>query len=445
MSELTLGRAGLCPSQVVAAAELAPTPFYIYDEAFIRARCKEMLAMPNAYGLLPRFAMKANSSRALLQIVHSEGFGIDASSLNEAKRAVLAGIAPEKILLTTQEVPRGQERKDLEALMLRGLKYNACSLEQLREVAPFAAANGLSLGVRVHPGVGSGESVTRNTGDKYSCFGVHLSNLEEALTLAHQHGVTIDLVHVHIGSGGEPEAWRENIKRELGFIEEHFPDTISVNFGGGFKVARMSDETPADIQDLGRTAKAEVEAFFTRTGRKLRMEVEPGNYLMANSGYLVSSVMDIKQTGPDGFTFVVVNGGMEVITRPLLYGARHPFSVLSADGRVLSDEFQLDAAAEGASSAALEELIVVGRCCESGDSLTLDEHHHIVPRRMALPEIGGYLVVGGAGAYCASMTPFNYNSHVQAAEFLLRQDGSIRLIRARQNMEQLTQNERDLE
>lgn len=434
MNEKTLNKSVLTAEAVRKAAELFPTPFYIYDEGYIRARCREMKEMPNAFGLTVRYALKANSSRALIRIIDSEGLAFDASSLNEVKRAVMAGINPEKILLTTQEVPVGEERHDLEELLLKGLKYNACSIAQLAAVASFAARNNLTIGIRVHPGTGSGESVTRNTGDKYSCFGVHLSNMEEALAIASGAGVIIDRIHVHIGSGGEPEAWRQNIKRELGFIEHYFPDAKTVNFGGGFRVARMSDEEPADIFDLGMTAKRAIEGFHERTGRRLKMEVEPGNYIMANAGSLVSSVMDIKRTGDDGFTFVLVNGGMEVITRPLLYGSRHPFTVLAPDGTIRSNEFELD-------RAKTEKLIVVGRCCESGDSFTLDADHHIVPRDMALPEPGDWLVVGGAGAYCASMSPFNYNSHCQAAEFLLTKDGSVRVIRKRQTLEDITQNE----
>lgn len=436
MNEQALNKSAITADAVRKAAELAPTPFYIYDEGFIRSRCREMKAMPNAYGLTVRYALKANSSRALIRIVESEGLDFDASSLNEAKRAVLAGVHPDRILLTTQEVPAGDERDDLEELLGKGLRYNACSLIQLAAVAPFAARNKISIGIRVHPGVGSGESVTRNTGDKYSCFGIHLSDMEEALALVSGAGVIIDRVHVHIGSGGEPEAWRENIERELGFIERYFPDTTTVNFGGGFRVARMPDEQAADIADLGDTARRAIERFQDRTGRKLKMEVEPGNFIMANAGSLVSSVMDIKKTGDDGFTFVLVNGGMEVITRPLLYGSRHPFTVLAPDGTVRSNEFDLE-------NATTEELIIVGRCCESGDSLTLDSGHHIVPRAMARPEPGDWLVVGGAGAYCASMSPFNYNSHCQAAEFLLAENGDIRVIRQRQTLEQMTQNECD--
>jgi diaminopimelate decarboxylase len=427
---------GSVTTEHVLAAAKVGTPAYIYDEAQIVQHCRNILGMPNAYGIEPRFAMKANSSRAILQLVAREGLGIDASSLNEARRAHVAGLAYSRIMLTTQEVPLGQDRRDLEAMLHDGLRYNICSQRQLDLVADFAAANQIALSMRVHPGVGSGESATRNTGDKYSCFGIHLSILESLLASARNKGVCIDGIHVHIGSGGDPEAWRANIDLELSFVERFFPDVTRVSFGGGFKVARMPGENAADVEDLGGYAKQRFEEFYERTGRKLTMEVEPGTYIVADSGYLVTQVIDRKQTGADGFDFIVANGGMEVNSRPLLYGSSHPFYVVAADGQLLSGEFDLSGL-----DADADRRIVVGRCCESGDSQSLDEEGHILERVMANPKVGDYVVIGGCGAYCAAMTPFNYNSQVQAPEILARADGSLAVIRRAQNSEQIWANE----
>ena len=162
------------------AAQRFGTPLYLYDESMIAQRCRDVQAMPSAFGMSARFAMKANSSRAILELVAEQGMGVDASSLNEVRRARRAGVPAGRIMLTSQEVPEGQDRRDLEALMAEGLKYNACSLRQLELVAPFARAKGIALAVRVSPGVGSGETVTRNTGDKYSCFGIPLDHLGDA-------------------------------------------------------------------------------------------------------------------------------------------------------------------------------------------------------------------------------------------------------------------------
>lgn len=419
---------------IVEAAAQVGTPFYVYDETEILARCQEILSMPHAFGFQPRYAMKANSGRAILQLITSAGINIDASSLNEARRAVACGVAPERIMLTTQEVPLGADREELEGLLSAGMHYNVCSIRQLALILPFAKEHDMPLSIRIHPGVGSGESASRNTGDNYSCFGVHLTNLEQALSMAKEAGVIFDAVHVHIGSGGDPEAWRENIDRELGFVMKWFPDVTKVSFGGGFKVGRMPGEKSADCMALGEYAASRIRDFYERTGRKLIVEVEPGTYLMANSGFLVTSVIDRKRTGEEGFDFIVTDGGMEVNTRPLLYGSRHPFYVLSHDGNVLSDEFtDFDTGKQ--------ECIVVGRCCESGDSQSLNEDGTIAPRMMVKPLVGDFVVIGGAGAYCSSMSPFNYNSHVQCPEMMYRSDSSLQLIRRRQTLAQICQNE----
>ena len=418
-----------------AAAQFG-TPLYVYDEAFLIARCRELLAMPNAFGLRVRYAMKANANRSLLQILHEQGIGIDASSLNEARRAHLAGVPLTDIILTTQEVQQGADMDDLQSMMLQGMQLNICSLRQLYEIGDFARENGIDLSIRIHPGAGAGESASRNTGDDYCCFGIHRSDWAAALAYADDKGLRFTQVHEHIGSGGDPESWRQNIDLQLGFVEAYFPDAHTVSFGGGLKEARMPDETAADVAALGTYAKERVADFAARTGRKLYMEIEPGTFFLANAGYAVTEILDQKCTGESGLSFLVANGGMEINARPLLYGSRHPFYLIRKDGALLSSDWRAETMDKSAF-----EAVLVGRCCESGDAQSLDETGRSLPRRMAQPETGDLAVIGGAGAYCAAMSPFNYNSHVQAAEVLHTTDGALRLIRRRQTLEQIIQNE----
>ena len=423
-------------NHIVAAAQQFGTPVYLYDEALIIERCQALMQMPNAFGLEVRYAMKANPSLALLQTIARQGLGADASSLNEAKRAQRAGISYDRIMLTTQDVPVGNERAELEEMLKAGITYNICSQHQLELLLPFLRQHTAKIAIRVNPGVGAGESVTRNTGDKYSSFGVHLWQLDGIKNLLSRSGMRLEHVHAHIGSGGDPQIWRENIDRMLELLEQHFPDANVVNLGGGFRESRMPDEGAANIQELGEYAKTRLIEFRERTGRALKVAVEPGTFIVANAGYLVASVLDIKSSGPDGFEFVILNAGMEANTRPLLYGSRHPFYVVSARGELLSSEFTLDSA-----TCPVSECVVVGRCCESGDSQTLDDHGHVRPRKLAIPRPGDYVVIGGAGAYCSSMALINYNSYLQAAEVLLHNDTALSLIRKRQTFEQMVTNE----
>ena len=169
------------------------------------------------------------------------------------------------------------------------------------------------------------------------------------------------------------------------------------------------------------------------------MSVEPGTYIVANSGYLVTTVMDEKWSGPTGFEFIILDAGMESNSRPVLYGSRHPFYIVSKNGQLHSSEFDLNTM-----KYELDYRVIVGRCCESGDSQSLDYQGHIIPRTMADPEIGDFVLVGGIGAYCSAMSLTNYNSLVQAPEVLLRKNGDLCGIRTRQTLNQIVTNEQSL-
>ncbi len=413
------------------------TPIYLHDQQYIENSCQQLLKMPNAFGLHVRYAIKANSVRAVLQVVAQQGLDLDCSSMDEAARANAAGIPYSRMMLTTQEVPGGEERKELEEMIGAGLKYNICSMLQFQLIADYAASNKVDLSMRVHPGAaGGGESATRDTGSEYSCFGVHLNDVPGIMAVAKEKGIRFTQIHVHIGSGGDPEKWRENIDRELGFVKEYFPDATTASFGGGLKVARMLGDTKADITCLGEYARQRIDAFKADTGRELVMEIEPGTFVVANSGHIITRIIDKKCTKE--MNFLIVDGGMELLTRPLLYASEHPIYIVDQAGNLLSSEYD-QTPQEG-----LKPFAIVGRCCESGDSVRLDKDGNIIPVMIKEPEIGDFVVIGGTGAYAESMSPENYNSHRKPAAAMLMKDGSLELIRKKQLREQLTQNELNL-
>ena len=413
------------------------TPVYLHDQEYIENSCEQLLNMPNAFGLHVRYAMKANSDRTVLRVVTNKGLDLDCSSINEAARAFAAGIPYARMMLTTQEVPFGEERTELEEMIRAGLKYNVCSMTQFQLIADFAKKNNIELSMRVHPGAtGGGESTTRDTGSEYSCFGVHLNDVPKVKAQADQLGLRFTQVHVHIGSGGDPEKWRENIDRELGFVKAYFPDATTVSFGGGLKVARMPGEKQADIAALGAYARQRIEAFKATTGRELQMEIEPGTFVVANSGHIITRIIDKKLTNE--LNFLIVDGGMELLTRPLLYGSEHPIAIVRQDGTLLSSEYDRTPAS------GLKPFGIVGRCCESGDSVRLDNDGNIVPVLIAEPEIGDYVVIGGTGAYSESMSPENYNSHRKPPAVMRTRSSELVLIRKKQVREQIVQNELDV-
>ena len=432
------GPTKLNASLIPKIAEQWGTPIYLHDQEYIENSCRQLLAMPNPYGLHVRFAMKANSDRTVLRVVTAQGLDLDCSSLDEAARAHAAGVPFSRMMLTTQEVATGADRTELEEMIKAGLKYNVCSMLQYQLIADFAKVNSVDLSIRVHPGAsGGGESTTRDTGSEYSCFGVHLNDVPKVKAMADEKGLRFTQVHVHIGSGGDPDKWRENIDRELGFVKTYFPDAVTVSFGGGLKVARMRGEKQADIVALGEYAKQRVEEFKAATGRELQMEIEPGTFVVANSGHIVTRIIDKKITNE--MNFLIVDGGMELLTRPLLYGSEHPITIIRQDGTLLSSEYD-QKPAKG-----LKSFGIVGRCCESGDSVRLDKEGNIVPVMIIEPEIGDFVVIGGTGAYSESMSPENYNSHRKPGAVMRTKNGELVLIRKKQVRAQLTENELDVQ
>jgi diaminopimelate decarboxylase len=392
------------------------TPCYVYDRAALEAMARAALAFPAPYGFTLRYAMKANPSRGILDLFRGLGLHIDASSDFEVERALQAGFAPPQIQLTSQMPSRR-----LSEHVRRGVLLNACSLHQLEELG--RAAPGAELSVRMNPGLGTGSTKRTNTGGPASSFGVWHERLDEVKETAKRHGLRITRLHSHVGSGTDPEVWKRCTRMTLDLVAS-LPEVRAVNLGGGFKVGRMPEEPSVDMADVGAHVRAELEAFRSRDGRALHLEIEPGTFLVARAGAVVATCVDVVDTGRDGYLFAKLDTGMTEVTRPSLYGAQHPIDVL----------------AEGREPA---EVVFVGPCCESGDILTPapGDPEALAPRWVPRPRIGDLVVVGGAGAYCAAMSTINYNSYPQAPEAMLESDGSVRLLRRRQDPQQVWANE----
>jgi len=405
------------------------TPLYVYDEAGLTSQAKKALAFPNAYGLTVRFAMKALPNAAVLQLFDTLGLHIDASSGYEVRRAVAAGIAPEKISLSSQELPT-----DLPELLALGIKYNACSLRQLEAYGKACGgARGDQLGVRFNPGLGSGGTGKTNVGGPASSFGIWHELLPDVKAILDKYDLQPARVHTHIGSGSDPAVWQRVAGLSLSLCEA-LPSVSILNLGGGYKVGRMANEPSTDLQVVGAPVKSAFEEFAARTGRELALEVEPGTFLVANAGALLTTVQDLVATSADeGFTFLKLDSGMTELLRPSLYGAQHPV-VLVPD------------AASDATRAPVDghKYIAVGHCCESGDLVTPapDDPEALLPRPLAgAAAVGDLVVIEGAGAYCSSMSTKNYNSFPEAAEVMLDPNGVGHLIRRRQPPEEIWANE----
>jgi diaminopimelate decarboxylase len=392
------------------------TPCYVYDRAGLEVTARRALAFAAPYGFTLRYAMKANPARGILTLFRELGLHVDASSDWEVERALEAGFAPARIQLTSQMPSRR-----VKEYVARGVLLNACSLHQLELFGQ--AAPGHAIAVRMNPGLGSGSTKRTNTGGPAASFGIWHEYLDQVKALAARYGLVIRTLHSHIGSGTDPEIWKRVTRMTLD-LAARFPDVSVVNLGGGLKVGRMPDEESVNLEEVGWHVRTELEGFHAREGRALHLELEPGTLLVAESGAVVATCVDIVDTGADGYLFAKLDTGMPEVARPAMYGAQHPIDVL-ASGRPRAD------------------VVFVGPCCESGDILTPapGDPEALGPRSVPRPQIGDLVVVGGAGAYCAGMAMINYNSYPQAPEVMLEPDGTLRLLRRRQTLDQITTNE----
>ena len=408
----------LSTDQVRNIASEFGTPLYVYSQQEIEKRCDIALSFPNEYGLIARYAMKANPNSTILKIMRRKGIHIDASSIYEVERALAIGFKPEEIMLTSQELS-----PNLKSIVEKGVFYNACSLHQLEAYGKLFA--GKEVSIRINPGLGSGSTQKTDVGGATSSFGIWFEYMDEVKKIREKYNLKITKVHTHIGSGSDPEVWRAVSRYTLEYAEM-FPECVTVNLGGGFKVGRMLDEKTTDLQKIGQPVKELFIEFYKKHGRKLKLEIEPGTHMMALCGSIISRIVDKVNTGSKGFEFIKLDTGMDSNTRPSLYGSRHPLITVAANGDTPINT---------------KEYVVVGHCCESGDIFTQKEGGAPESRTMHEANIGDFIVMEGTGAYCAGMSTKNYNSYPETAEVLLQSNGKSVLMRKRQELTQIMQNE----
>ena len=387
------------------------TPLWIYDASVIRER----IAQLKGFDVI-RFAQKACSNLAILRLMREEGVQVDAVSLGEIERALLAGYSPKGdpagVVLTCDLLDRPTLARAVEL----GIEVNVGSIDMLRQLGERSPGHRVWL--RINPGFGHDHSQKTNTGGENSKHGIWHEELGEALSCVKAHGLHLVGVHMHIGSGVDYQHLEQVARSMIELIGRLGVDIEAFSIGGGLSTPYRSSDTPVDLQRYARTwavARKEIEAML---GHPVRMEIEPGRFLVAESGYLVAEVRAVKQVGRN--TFVMIDAGFNDLMRPAMYGAYHRMTLLDADGQPVDRPRQ--------------PTVVAGPLCESGDVFTQDDQE-LTPHDLPQAQVGDLLVIHDAGAYGASMSS-NYNSRPLLPEFLI-EDGALRMLRRRQTVQDL--------
>jgi diaminopimelate decarboxylase len=392
------------------------TPTFVYDSAMIQARIDDLRTFDTI-----RYAQKANSNLAVLDLVRRQGVLVDAVSAGEIGRALAAGYStqgdPPPIVYTSDIF----DHESLEVVIAKGIHVNCGSPDMIAQYGQRAPGREITL--RINPGFGHGHSQKTNTGGEQSKHGIWHEQISECCGLADRYGCKISGLHMHIGSGTDLEHLSqvcgalERIARTVG------KSITNISAGGGLPTPyRATDQTIDTTAYFGlwdATRRRLQDAF----GHPVRLEIEPGRYLVAESGYLVAEVRAVKQMGSN--TFYLLDAGFNNLARPILYGAYHPMSIAPADGAGHREKLSV---------------VVGGPLCESGDIFTQSDGGVVGSRLLPKARVGDFLVIERAGAYGFVMGS-NYNSKPLAAEVMITADGSSHLVRRRQSFEDLIRGE----
>jgi diaminopimelate decarboxylase len=408
------------PALLRQLAQTHGTPLWVYDAATIRQRIAELRAFDTI-----RFAQKANSNLHLLALMREQGVKVDAVSLGEIERALAAGFragthevngqSEAEIVFTADLI----DRATLAKVVAEQIPVNAGSIDMLDQLG--AASPGHRVWLRINPGFGHGHSNKTNTGGEHSKHGIWHADLARALQAIDRRKLHLVGLHMHIGSGVDYHHLQQVCDAMVAMVARLDRPIEAISAGGGLSIPYRAGEPRIDTAHYFELWDGARRRIAEAQGKPLKLELEPGRYLVAESGVLLAEVRATKSMGSR--FFALVDAGFNELMRPAMYGAHHGIELIAAD------------VAGNVAARPLRDTVVAGPLCESGDVFTQGDGGTVLSRELPAAQVGDLLVFHDAGAYGASMSS-NYNSRPLTAEVLV--DGeNTRLIRRRQTIGEL--------
>lgn len=395
---------------IAALADEFGTPLYIYDGEKITSQVKTLKEAFSAVPLKIKYATKALSNINILKLIRKAGAGVDAVSIEEVKLCMLAGYTPAEIMYT----PSGVGFEEIQEAVNLGIMINLDSLPLMEQFGQVYG-NSIPACIRINPHIMAGGNIKISVGHKESKFGISVEQLPQILDTIAKYQLHIIGLHIHTGSDildAEVFLRGGNVLFEAAV---KFPDLKFLDFGGGFKVAYKPHDIATDLMEVGKKVGEAFQEFCSQYGRQLELWLEPGKFLVSEAGYLLVKANVVKES--PSVTFVGVDSGLNHLIRPMMYDAYHSlYNLSNLEGKKAKYN-------------------VVGYICETD---TIASH-----RELNEVKAGNLLVIKNAGAYGYSMAS-NYNSRLRPAEVLIW-EGKARLIRKRENFEDLIRNQEILE
>ncbi len=361
------------------------TPIYVYNFKTIRERYLDLVENIFYPKLRIHYAMKANSNIEILKLLRRLGAKVETVSGGEILLALKSGFRTKDILYTSTSVSKAE----IVFVVKNKIQIN---LDSLSQIELYGKLNpGAKVGLRINQGIGAGHHNHVITGGVMSKFGIPLEHLPQAKRLAEKYKLQIISLHQHIGSNVLDKKILLKAFEKLLETAGEFPDLESLDFGGGFGVPYLPEEKSFDFKIFGAEITKKMSNFCKKYGRELTMILEPGRFLVAESGILLATVTEIKNNPKRNF--VGIDTGFNHLIRPILYGSYH--EILNAS-RVKGEKIKAD---------------IVGNICEAGDVFGRS-------RIIVKPKIGDILAIKNVGAYGYAMAS-HYNNRSLPREILV--------------------------
>ncbi len=316
--EVVDGRLTIAGDDAEALAREHGTPLFVYDRRRFAENAERIHAALRGAGLRHRlrFALKANPDPRALEVLRPS-VGIDACSPGEVLRAIECGWPPSEISVTATNL----SDRDLDAILTHDVHLNLDAVSQVERLGRRLAALGLPprpIGLRINPGVGAGyNEKLAYSGVRPTKFGIYEDRVTEAVAVAGRHGLAIDTIHLHAGSGwladGLP-AFEAALARVVPIVRRLIADghpIAETNVGGGLGVPARADETPIDLDAYAAAIARQLGGLDVAVG------CEPGDYLAKDTAILLAEVVTVEERG--GTTFVGLDVGWNVNCSHFIY------------------------------------------------------------------------------------------------------------------------------
>ena len=383
-------------------AEKFGTPLFIYDAESIKQKYELLDRSIQFQNKRINYACKALNNVNILRYIRSLGAGLDTVSIQEVQLGLHAGFLPDEIIFTPNCVSFDEIVQAVEL----GVRINIDNLSILEQFG-HRYGNSYPVCIRLNPHIMAGGNHKISVGHIDSKFGISIHQMRHLERIIEACNIHVNGLHMHTGSDIlNIDAFTSAVEILLDSAR-HFNTLDFIDFGSGFKVPYKPDEVSTDIKDFGSRMSSLFADFCQSYGRDLRMEFEPGKFLVSESGTFIAEVNVLKQT--PATVFAGVNTGFNHFIRPMLYDAYHQIINISNP------------------SGKPRIYTVVGYICET-DTFGWD-------RQISEISEGDLLAFKNAGAYVSTMSS-NYNSRLKPAELLIL-NGQTHLITKRQEFEDL--------